>query len=132
MCPKSKVVFSFHYKLYEWCNLQVPIMKLSSFSIIIPIANRIIFIYIFRLFILFKVSCFECVFLFQMMQHALITNPDTFLTDPEKKYEKQYEAWLEIIEDQLTADRLSKMMAANPELHLQYTTLVPDKVINHL
>ncbi|KAJ9578394.1 hypothetical protein L9F63_005383, partial [Diploptera punctata] len=61
---------------------------------------------------------------FQMMQHALVTNPDTFLTEPDKKFEKQYEAWLEIIEDQLTADRLSKMMAANPELHLQYTSLV--------
>lgn len=68
---------------------------------------------------------------FQMMQHALITNTDTFLTDPDKKYEKQYEAWLEIIEDQLTADRLSKMMATNPDLHSQYTTLVPDQV-SHL
>ncbi|PSN43085.1 hypothetical protein C0J52_19295 [Blattella germanica] len=68
---------------------------------------------------------------FQMMQHALVTDTNTFLTDPEKRYEKQYEAWLEIIEDQLTADRLSKMMAANPDLHSQYTTLVPDKV-SHL
>jgi hypothetical protein len=64
-----------------------------------------------------------------MLQHSLITIPDTFLTDPEKKYEQQYEAWLEIIEDQLTADRLSKMMAANPDLHSQYTTLVPEKVM---
>jgi hypothetical protein len=64
-----------------------------------------------------------------MLQHALITNPDTFLSDPEKRYEQQYEAWLEIIEDQLTADRLSKMMAANPDLHSQYTTLVPDQVM---
>lgn len=68
---------------------------------------------------------------FQMMQRALVTNPDTFLTDPDKKYEMQYEAWLEIIEDQLTADRLSKMMAANPDLHLQYTALVPQKA-SHL
>jgi hypothetical protein len=64
-----------------------------------------------------------------VLQHALVTNPDTFLTDPKKEYEKQYEAWLEILEDQLTADRLSKMMAANPDLHSQYTTLVPDQVM---
>jgi hypothetical protein len=64
-----------------------------------------------------------------MLQHALVTNPDTFLTDPDKEYEKQYEAWLEILEDQLTADRLSKMMATNPDLHSQYTTLVPDQVM---
>jgi hypothetical protein len=64
-----------------------------------------------------------------VLQHALVTNPDTFLTDPEKEYEKQYEAWLGILEDQLTADRLSKMMAANPDLHSQYTTLVPDQVM---
>lgn len=64
-----------------------------------------------------------------MQQHALITNPDTFLSDPENKYKQQYEAWLEIIEDQLTADRLSKMMAANPDLHSQYTALVPDQVM---
>jgi hypothetical protein len=58
-----------------------------------------------------------------------VQNPDTFLNDPEQKYEKQYEAWLEILEDQLTADRLSKMMAANPDLHSQYTSLVPDQVM---
>ncbi|PNF17062.1 hypothetical protein B7P43_G00845 [Cryptotermes secundus] len=68
---------------------------------------------------------------FQVLQHALVTNPDTFLTDPKMEYEKQYEAWLEILEDQLTADRLSKLMAANPDLHSQYTTLVPDQV-SHL
>lgn len=59
-----------------------------------------------------------------------MTNPDTFLTDPKMEYEKQYEAWLEILEDQLTADRLSKLMAANPDLHSQYTTLVPDQVMS--
>jgi exopolysaccharide biosynthesis predicted pyruvyltransferase EpsI len=64
-----------------------------------------------------------------MLHHALVKNPDTFLTDPDKKYENQYEAWLEILEDQLTADRLSKMMAANADLHSQYTSLVPDQVM---
>ncbi|XP_021914019.1 BSD domain-containing protein 1-like isoform X2 [Zootermopsis nevadensis] len=68
---------------------------------------------------------------YQMLQRALVANPDTFLFDPDKKYEQQYEAWLEIIEDQLTADRLSKMMTANPDLHSQYTALVPDQV-SHL
>ena len=66
---------------------------------------------------------------FQMMQYALVTNPNTFLLGPEKEYEKQYEAWLEIVEDQLSADRLSKLMASNPELHSQYTALVPDQVM---
>lgn len=65
---------------------------------------------------------------FQMLQHALVTNPNTFLLGPEKEYEKQYEAWLEIVEDQLSADRLSKLMASNPELHSQYTALVPNQV----
>jgi len=66
---------------------------------------------------------------FQMLQHALVTNPNTFLLGPEKEYEKQYEAWLEIVEDQLSADRLSKLMASNPELHSQYTALVPSQVL---
>jgi len=66
---------------------------------------------------------------FQMMQHALVTNPNTFLLGPEKEYEKQYEAWLEIVEDQLSPDRLSKLMASNPELHSQYTALVPSQVM---
>lgn len=68
---------------------------------------------------------------YQMLQHALVTNPNTFLLGPEKEYEKQYEAWLEIVEDQLSADRLSKLMASNPELHSQYTALVPNQV-SHL
>lgn len=66
---------------------------------------------------------------FQMLQHALVMNPNTFLLGPEKEYEKQYEAWLEIVEDQLGADRLSKLMASNPELHSQYIALVPSQVI---
>lgn len=76
-------------------------------------------------------KCKSTYAVFQMLHHALVTNPNTFLLGPEKEYEKQYEAWLEIVEDQLSADRLSKLMASNPELHSQYTALVPSQVMLH-
>ncbi|XP_049764171.1 BSD domain-containing protein 1-like [Schistocerca cancellata] len=65
---------------------------------------------------------------FQAKLHSIILDPNTFLTDPDEKYTQQYEAWLEIIEDQLTTERLSKLMAASPDLHQQYTKLVPEQV----
>ncbi|XP_068082953.1 BSD domain-containing protein 1 [Anabrus simplex] len=69
---------------------------------------------------------------FQKKLHALTVDPNTFLTDPDEASKPQYQAWLEIVEDQLTPERLSKLMAASPELHCQYNKLVPEQVSHAL
>ncbi|XP_063226719.1 BSD domain-containing protein 1-like isoform X2 [Bacillus rossius redtenbacheri] len=64
----------------------------------------------------------------QMKQRELVLNPDTFLADPAETHGKQFEAWLEIVEDQMGAERLSRLLAVSPDLHGQYTRLVPDQL----
>lgn len=67
--------------------------------------------------------------MFQKKLYEIVRDPKTFLMDPEVEYLPQYEAWLEIIDDQLSMDRLSRQLSANPDLQRQYTKLVPDQVI---
>nr|CAD7257100.1 unnamed protein product [Timema shepardi] len=68
----------------------------------------------------------------QAKHHALVLDPDTYLKDPEESVSKQYEAWLGILEDQITPERLTRLMTANPDLHMQYSRLVPELVSHTL
>lgn len=66
---------------------------------------------------------------FQKKLHALITNQDTFLVAPSESDLPQYKAWLEVTQETLDNEqRLMRMLAANPELHCQFTKLVPNEV----
>ncbi|KAL0277752.1 UNVERIFIED_CONTAM: hypothetical protein PYX00_004929 [Menopon gallinae] len=65
---------------------------------------------------------------FQIKLHELIQNPDTFLVDIEESLLPQYRSWLEIIDDQLTTEKLTKQLVASADLHNQYETLVPQRV----
>ncbi|KAK7867046.1 hypothetical protein R5R35_005686 [Gryllus longicercus] len=66
---------------------------------------------------------------FQKKLHALIIDPDTFLVAPSEADLPQYKAWLEVTQEVLNNEqRLARMLAANPDLHCQYTRLVPEKV----
>ncbi|XP_017779681.1 PREDICTED: BSD domain-containing protein 1-like isoform X2 [Nicrophorus vespilloides] len=56
----------------------------------------------------------------------------TFIQDPDPSMKKQYEYWLEIIDDQLSEDRLSKHMLSSLTLKNQYISLVPLKVGHEL
>lgn len=70
---------------------------------------------------------------FQKKLHALITDPDTFLIAPSEADLPQYKAWLEVTQEVLDNEqRLARMLAANPDLHCQFTRLVPEKVSESL
>lgn len=65
---------------------------------------------------------------FQAKLYRLITTPETFLLDVDESLLPQYNSWLEISDDQLTTEKLTKQLVASPELHNQYETLVPEHV----
>lgn len=60
--------------------------------------------------------------------YELQKNEKTFTLDPEASLSKKYECWLEIIDDQLTEERLTKHLTNSATLNSQYFSLVPDKV----
>lgn len=57
---------------------------------------------------------------------------NTFLKDPEPELDKQYQCWLEIIDDQHSKESLVKHLANSVVLNNQYTRLVPNKVAHNL
>lgn len=64
----------------------------------------------------------------QAQLHSLMTSEETFVLAPSDIEEAQFSAWLEIQEDILNHDHLTKLMVTHAELHAQYTKLVPSKV----
>nr|XP_018914269.1 PREDICTED: BSD domain-containing protein 1-A-like isoform X1 [Bemisia tabaci] len=62
----------------------------------------------------------------------IASNPKTFLTEIEECYSKQFEAWLEVTENEdsspLSAEKLTKLLHANPKLQENYEALVPSQV----
>lgn len=60
--------------------------------------------------------------------YELQKNEKTFTQDPEASLSKKYECWLEIVDDQLTEERLTKHLTNSATLNNQYFNLVPDKV----
>ncbi|XP_034244407.1 BSD domain-containing protein 1-like isoform X2 [Thrips palmi] len=64
----------------------------------------------------------------QAQVHTLMTSEETFLAEPSDIEATQFSAWLDIQEDLLNNDSLTKLMVTYAELHSQYTKLVPSKV----
>lgn len=64
----------------------------------------------------------------QAQLHTLMTSEETFLLEPSDIEAAQFAAWLDIQEDLLNNDTLTKLMVTYAELHSQYTKLVPSKV----
>lgn len=57
-----------------------------------------------------------------------MTSEETFISEPSGLEAAQFFAWLDIQEDILNSDSLTKLMVTHAELHSQYTKLVPSKV----
>ncbi|KAF2883553.1 hypothetical protein ILUMI_22617 [Ignelater luminosus] len=68
----------------------------------------------------------------QQAIYELQKNEKTFLEDPDPSLNKQYQCWLEIIDDQLTEERLNKHLNSSVTLNNQYLKLVPDNVPHQL
>ncbi|XP_018325225.1 BSD domain-containing protein 1-B isoform X2 [Agrilus planipennis] len=60
--------------------------------------------------------------------YNLQKNETTFLDDPEDSLMMQFNCWLEIIEDQLSEERLNRHLNSSLTLKNQYEKLVPEKV----
>ncbi|XP_057653709.1 BSD domain-containing protein 1-A-like isoform X1 [Diorhabda carinulata] len=67
---------------------------------------------------------------FQKALYELQKDPITFLEDPGESLQKQYNCWLEIIDDQLNDDRIAKHVNSSEVLKCHYAKLVPD-VVEH-
>ncbi|KAJ8979469.1 hypothetical protein NQ317_002819 [Molorchus minor] len=68
----------------------------------------------------------------QKVIYELQKDPTTFLCDPEPELGKQFQCWLEIIDDQLSDDRIAKHVNSSEILKNQYAKLVPDIVEHQL
>lgn len=68
----------------------------------------------------------------QQAIYELQKNAKTFTTDPDSSLSKQYECWLEIIDDQLSSERIEKHLNSSTVLKEQYEKLVPDEVSHQL
>ncbi|KAJ8931250.1 hypothetical protein NQ314_015869 [Rhamnusium bicolor] len=77
-------------------------------------------------------NCTIPLFWFQKAVYELQKDPNTFLCDPEAELSKQFQCWLEIIDDQLSDDRIAKHVNSSEVLKRQYAKLVPDIVEHQL
>jgi len=68
----------------------------------------------------------------QQAVYNLQKDENTFLTDPDSSLQKQYECWLEILDENLSDERLAKHLQSSVTLNTQYMNLVPDKVSTEL
>lgn len=64
----------------------------------------------------------------QQIIYELQKNDKTFLEEPDPSLDKQYQCWLEIIDNQLDEDRLDKHLVNSTILNSQYQKLVPHHV----
>lgn len=62
------------------------------------------------------------------MLYDLQNDPNTYLCEPEETLQKQFQCWLEIVDDQLSDDRITKHVNSSEVLKRQYAKLVPDFV----
>nr|XP_023019410.1 BSD domain-containing protein 1-A-like isoform X2 [Leptinotarsa decemlineata] len=69
---------------------------------------------------------------FQKALYELQNDPRTFLCDPEEELHKQFQCWLEIIDDQLCDERIAKQVNSSEVLKRQYAKLVPEIVEHQL
>ncbi|KAG5891677.1 hypothetical protein JTB14_020095 [Gonioctena quinquepunctata] len=69
---------------------------------------------------------------FQKALYELQKDPSTFLCDPDEELHKQFKCWLEIIDDQLSDDRVAKQVNSSEVLKRQYAKLVPEIVEHQL
>ncbi|CAH1117277.1 unnamed protein product [Phaedon cochleariae] len=67
---------------------------------------------------------------YQKALFKLQSDPTTFLSDPDETLQKQFQCWLEIIDDQLSDDRIAKQVNSSEVLKRQYAKLVPE-VVEH-
>ncbi|XP_050504805.1 BSD domain-containing protein 1-B isoform X1 [Diabrotica virgifera virgifera] len=67
---------------------------------------------------------------FQKALYELQKDPVTYLEDPDESLRKQYNCWLEIIDDQLNDDRIAKHVNSSEILKQHYAKLVPD-IVEH-
>lgn len=54
------------------------------------------------------------------------------MENPDESLSKQYQCWLEIIDDQLSDERIAKYVNSSEILKSQYAKLVPDVVEHQL
>ncbi|XP_019880520.1 BSD domain-containing protein 1 isoform X2 [Aethina tumida] len=64
----------------------------------------------------------------QQAVYQLQKDPVTYLADPDESLLKQFQCWLEIVDDQLSSERIEKHLNSSSVLKNQYTQLVPDSV----
>lgn len=64
--------------------------------------------------------------------YKLQINEKTFLEDPDPALDKQYQCWLEIVDEQHSEESLLKHLTSSVVLNEQYMRLVPDKVSHNL
>ncbi|XP_060522213.1 BSD domain-containing protein 1-like [Cylas formicarius] len=69
---------------------------------------------------------------YQKLLYELQKNPETYLCDPEPHLQKQFDCWLEIIDDQLSDDKIVKQVNSSEVLKQQYAKLVPDIIEHHV
>lgn len=68
----------------------------------------------------------------QKRLYELQKDSNTFICDPEESLNKQFQCWLEIIDDQLSDERIARHVNSSEVLKQQYAKLVPDFVEHHL
>lgn len=64
----------------------------------------------------------------QRAVYELQKTDTTFTEDPDDELKKKFECWLEIVDDQLSEDRINKHLKSSVVLRNQYEKLVPDTV----
>ncbi|KAK5648688.1 hypothetical protein RI129_003580 [Pyrocoelia pectoralis] len=64
----------------------------------------------------------------QQIIYELQKNEKTFMEEPGPSLDKQYQCWLEIIDNQLDDDRLNRHLVNSTVLNTQYQKLVPEHV----
>lgn len=65
---------------------------------------------------------------FQLKLHDLIKNPETFTEPIPETQMTQFNSWLTICDEQMTKEKLTKLLVASPDLHNQFEVLVPDQL----
>ncbi|KAL3288656.1 hypothetical protein HHI36_003089 [Cryptolaemus montrouzieri] len=64
----------------------------------------------------------------QQIIYDLQMNEKTFTLEPETHLSKQYESWLEIVDDQISDDKIDKYLKSSDVLRKQHGKLVPNSV----
>lgn len=65
---------------------------------------------------------------FQLALYNMQNDENTYLTEPEADLAKQYQSWLEVIEEQFSEERLARQLKNSSTLNKRYLELVPDKI----